>query len=324
MGWRVGGLGRPDSGIVGDVNTVEVRYPRNVPLGTADRVEVSRLMPQRGLAMIAGWCVLDHFGPDAAPLRMACHPHTCLQTVTWLFDGEIHHRDALGSDVFVHPGEVAIMTAGWGTTHTEYSTPGPLHGVQLWAALPDNVRFTQPGFEYFTTEPVRMGDHEVAVFVGEFGDSDSPVQVYSPLCAAEIRFTTADPLEVEVPENWEFGVLADSGTVQVDDTKVPAGALGYLTPGRRRLRLQAHANAGEIVRALVIGGEPLGEDIIAWWAFVGHSHEEIAAWRANWQLAIGAEQGGDNAGNFPLTPRTDDEPELAAPPLPPIRMRPRH
>ena len=156
------------------------------------------------------------------------------------------------------------MTAGWGTTHTEYSTPGPLHGVQLWAALPDNVRFTQPGFEYFTTEPVRMGDHEVAVFVGEFGDSDSPVQVYSPLCAAEIRFTTADPLEVEVPENWEFGVLADSGTVQVDDTKVPAGALGYLTPGRRRLRLQAHANAGEIVRALVIGGEPLGEDIIAW------------------------------------------------------------
>ena len=110
----------------------------------------------------------------------------------------------------------------------------------------------------------------------------------------------------------------------MDDTKVPAGALGYLTPGRRRLRLQAHANAGEIVRALVIGGEPLGEDIIAWWAFVGHSHEEIAAWRANWQLAIGAEQGGDNAGNFPLTPRTDDEPELAAPPLPPIRMRPRH
>ncbi len=273
--------------------------------------------------MIGGWCVLDHFGPDAAPLRMACHPHTCLQTVTWLFDGEIRHRDALGSDELVHPGEVAILTAGWGTTHTEYSTPGPLHGVQLWTALPNNVRFNQPGFECFATEPVRMGDHEVAVFVGEFGDSDSPVQVYSPLCAAEIRFTTADPLEVEIPENWEFGVLADSGTVQVDDTEVPAGALGYLAPGRRRLRLQAHANAGEIVRAIVIGGEPLGEDLIVWWAFVGHSHQEIAAWRANWQMAIGAEQDGDNPGNFPLTPRTDSEPELTAPPLPPVRVRPR-
>ena len=305
------------------MNAVDVKQPYRASLGTADQLTINRLVPQRGRVMIGAWCLLDHFGPDAPQLRVAGHPHTGLQTVTWLFDGEVRHRDSLGTDTLVHPGEVNVMTAGWGVTHTEYATPGPLHGVQLWAALPADVRFRDPGFEQFASEPVRIGDHEVAVFVGEFGDADSPVQVHSPLCAAEIRFTTDDPLVVDVPESWEFGVLADSGTVQVDDTLVPAGSLGYSAPGRRRLRLRAHANAGEIVRAVVIGGEPFGEDIVGWWNFVGRSHEEIKAWRANWQAGIGAERGGDNPGNFTMTPRTDDEPELVAPALPPVRLRPR-
>ncbi|WIY82780.1 pirin family protein [Propionimicrobium sp. PCR01-08-3] len=318
------------------MNTVEVLQPRRVRLdgkqpGSEPNAggvitETARLLPQRDRTLIGGWCLIDHFGPDAAPLRIAGHPHTGLQAMTWLFDGEIRHRDSLGTDEIIRPGEVGVLTAGWGVTHSEYSAKdtAPLHGVELWAALPDASRFVDPGFEQFATEPVRMGDHEVAVFIGEFGDGDSPVTTYSPLCAAEIRFTTDDPLVVDVPAGWEFGVLADSGVVQVDEIKVPAGSLGYRASGSDRLRLQAHANAGEIVRAIVLGGEPLDEDILLAWNFVGRSHDEIAAWRANWQAGIGAEQGGDNPKNFPLVARTDDDPEYPAPPLPPVRLRPRH
>ncbi|NLA29788.1 MAG: pirin family protein [Propionibacterium sp.] len=308
---------------MGAVNKVVVKQPYRASLGAVSPTQVGRLIPQRGLVMIGGWCLFDHFGPDARPLRVAGHPHTGLQTLTWLFEGELCHRDSLGTDELIHPGEVGLLTAGWGATQTEYSTPGPLHGIQLWAALPADARFTAPHFELFATEPVRMGDHELAVFIGEFGDAESPVEVYSPLCAAEIRFTTDDPLIIDLPKSWEFGVLADTGTVQVNDTKVSAGSLGYVAAGQQKLRLQAHANAGEVVRAVVIGGEPFGEDIVGWWNFVGRSHEEIMAWRANWQAGIGAEAGGDNPNNFPMTRRTDDEKEIEAPPMPPVRLRPR-
>ncbi len=285
---------------------------------------VSRVLPQRALSMIGAWCFLDHFGPDAEAMRVACHPHTCLQTVTWLFSGQIRHRDALGTDIVVRPGEVNLMTAGWGITHTEYSEPGEaLHGVQLWTALPDPVRFMDPAFEHFAPEPVRMDDHEVAAFVGEFGDAESPVRVHSPMVGAEVRFTSGEALVVDIHEDWEYGVLADGGAVFVDEVEVPATMLGYLAPGHRQLRLRAEANPGAVVRAIVLGGAPLEEDIVMWWNFVGRSHGEILAWRANWQAAIGAETGGDNPANFALTARTDDEPEIPAPAIPALTLRPR-
>ena len=139
------------------MSNVEVVHPRFVPLGTGDGFQVGRVLPQRALSLIGGWCFLDHFGPGADTMRVAGHPHTCLQTVTWLFSGEIRHQDALGSDIVVRPGEVNLMTAGWGITHTEYSeSDEPLHGVQLWTALPEASRFVGPHFEHFATEPVRI------------------------------------------------------------------------------------------------------------------------------------------------------------------------
>lgn len=274
--------------------------------------------------MIGAWCFLDHFGPTDAPLVMPAHPHTGVQVVTWLFESGLRHRDSLGNDVIVRAGEVGLMTAGWGATQTERSGHDlRTHGVRLWAALPDSARFIDPGFEHFWPEPLRMDDHEVACFVGEFGDAESPVQVHTPLCAAEVRFTSSEPLTVEVDDSWEFGVLADSGEVEVDATLVPANSLGYLAPGRRRLTLRARANPGRVVRAIVVGGRPLGEQIVMWWNFVGRSHQEIAAWRANYLLAIGQESDGDNAGNFPPSERLDDLPEVPAPPLPSTRLLPR-
>ncbi|GAA2180870.1 pirin family protein [Brooklawnia cerclae] len=313
------------------VTQIEVVEPRTVPLGTGDAMQVERAIPQRALSLVGAWCFLDHFGQDVgdgqanASMRVAPHPHTGLQTVTWLFSGEIEHRDGLGTQAVVLPGEVNLMTAGWGITHTEYSVgPEPLHGVQLWIALPDSHRFVDPRFEHFAPEPVRMDDHEVAVFVGRFGDAESPVEVHSPLVGAEIRFTNETPLVVDVDESWEFGLLADSGAARIEGVEVPRGRLGYAPPGRSTLTLSADAEPGRVVTAILIGGKPLDADIVMWWNFVGRSHDEIVRWRANWQLAIGAETGGDNAGNFPLTPRTDDEPAYPAPPMPAVRLRPRH
>lgn len=298
--------------------------PRLVPLNDPDGLQVERVLPTREVSLIGGWCFLDHFGPDDVEMRVAPHPHTGLQTVTWLFAGEIRHRDALGTDLVVRPGEVNLMTAGRAITHTEYSEgAGPLHGVQLWTALPDAHRFAAPHFEHFTPEPIRLGDHEVAVFVGALGGQDSPVTVYSPMVGAEVRFASDEPLEVDAEPTWQYGVLADSGTVLVDGHEVAAGHLAYLPPGRRSITLRATAHDGRVVRAILLGGQPLGEDILMWWNLVGRTHDEIVAWRANWQAAIGLAGDGDPAMFRPLTPRTDDEPEIPAPSLPAGHLLPR-
>lgn len=305
---------------MGDVLVV---HPRTVPLGEGDAFSAERVLPQRGLSLIGGWCFLDHFGPDAPPLRIASHPHTGLQTITWLFAGRVRHRDSLGTDVVVGPGEVSLMTAGRGITHTEYSdlAGGGTHGVQLWAALPDAHRFIEPHVEQFAPEPVRMGDHEVAIFVGEIGWEDSPVTVYSPLAAAEVRFASDDPLVIDVPPGWEYGVLADTEPVEVDGVVLQPGELAYLAPGRPTFSVHANASAGHVVRALLIGGEPLGEDVIVWWNFVGRTHDEIAAWRADYQAGLGDPTDGDPS-RFTPTPAPD--PDIPAPPLPPGRLMPRH
>ncbi len=304
-----------------DILVVE---PRLVPLGDPGDITVSRVLPRREVSLVGGWCFLDHFGPDSTPMRVAPHPHTCLQTVTWLFSGELRHADALGTDILVRPGEVNLMTAGRGISHTEYSVPGAvLHGVQLWTALPDAARFVAPHFEHFVPEPARMGDHEVALFVGDLGWESSPVRVYSPMLGAEIRFASEEPLVLDLHEDWEYAVLVDAGDVVVEGTPVPPGHLAYLPPGRSALRLTAVASAESVARVVLIGGEPLGEDIVMWWNFVARSHEEVTAFRAEWQAAIGAGSDADPGRFQPVVARTDDEPEIPAPSLPPVRLRPR-
>ncbi len=110
--------------------------------------------------MIGAWCFLDHYGPEdvsgAAGMQVWAHPHTGLQTVSWLFEGEVEHRDSLGSQAMVRPGELNIMTAGHGIVHSEISQPNKppmLHGVQLWVALPDAMRDREPAFESYADLP---------------------------------------------------------------------------------------------------------------------------------------------------------------------------
>lgn len=298
--------------------------PREVPLIGADGMRVHRLLPRRKVSLIGGWCFLDHFGPTDAQMRVAGHPHTGLQTVTWLFSGTVRHRDALGTDIVVQPGELNLMTSGRAISHTEYSEIGVLlHGVQLWTVLPEAHRFTESHFEHFSPEPERIGDHELAVFIGDLGGVNSPVKVYSPMLGAEIRFTSEESVKISVEPEWQYGVLADSGSVTVNGHEVAAGHLAYFQPGSTSLTLSAVLEGEHPVRAILIGGEPVDEEIIMWWNLIARENDEISDWRGNWQTAIGAESGGDPEMFLPLVARTDDEPEIPAPPLPPFPLLPR-
>src|SRR5580704_6508933 len=138
---------------------VEILEPRDVPLGGPRAMSVRRTLPQRARSLIGAWCFLDHYGPDLVSatggMTVPPHPHTGLQTVSWLFEGEIDHRDSVGSHAVVRPGELNLMTAGGGIQHSEVSLPQTtvLHGAQLWIALPDATRHSAPFFERFVPVP---------------------------------------------------------------------------------------------------------------------------------------------------------------------------
>lgn len=167
---------------------VEVLTPRDVPLGGPRAMTVRRTLPQRARTLIGAWCFIDHYGPDdvaeTGGMDVAPHPHIGLQTVSWLFSGEIEHRDSLGSHAFVRPGELNLMTGGHGISHTEVSTPGTalLHGVQLWVAL-DAHRHTGRDFRHHVPAPVHLDGAVIRVFLGSLAGDTSPVPAFT-LCSA--------------------------------------------------------------------------------------------------------------------------------------------
>ncbi|MDQ0800477.1 pirin family protein [Arthrobacter sp. SLBN-112] len=303
---------------------------REVPLGGVRAMNVKRTLPQRGLPTIGAWCFLDSFGPDRTAMSVLPHPHIGLQTVTWPLAGHIRHRDSVGSDVVVRPGELNIMTAGRGVSHSEFAMlPAdggelPLQrGLQLWVALPDADRHRAPAFEQHRELPVASGPGFTAtVMVGEFGGVVSPATMYSPITGADVACEGDAVLPLN--PDFEHGVLVLDGGLAVDGEDLPAGPLGYLGAGRSELRVQARPGT----RFLLIGGEPFGEELLMWWNFVGRTHEEVEQAREDWEaqaalpdaVAAGARYGlvrghgpdaGAEAGRIP------------APPLPGVRLTPR-
>ncbi|MCI9869691.1 pirin family protein [Arthrobacter humicola] len=278
---------------------VELLVPRQVPLGGPRAMDVRRTLPQRQRSLIGAWCFLDHYGPDqvgdSGGMKVPRHPHTGLQTVSWLFTGEIEHRDSAGFHAAVRPGEVNLMTAGRGISHSEFSTPDTtvLHGAQLWVALPDTARHMAPTFEHYRPEPVSGNGWTVRVFLGSLAGSVSPVTTHTPLLGAELLLEAGTELTPTTDASFEHGLLVDSGNLALDGQPVPKDNLAYLPVGHGSLTLVA---GSEGARVLLIGGEPLGEKIVMWWNFVGRSHEEIVAYRTQWQSEIGADAGTEDAG----------------------------
>ena len=225
---------------------MEVLTPRDVPLGGLRAMTVRRTLPQRQRSLIGAWCFLDHYGPDEVDrtegMVVPPHPHTGLQTVSWLFTGEIEHRDSAGHHAFVRPGELNLMTAGRGISHSEYSTPDTttLHGAQLWLALPDGDRQVDPTFEHFAPEPVSGDGWEARVFIGSLLGSTSPVTTYSPLLGAELTLAAGTTLRVPVDPSYELGRARRHRHPSASTaSRWPPTSSGFVEPGCRCAR--AHA-----------------------------------------------------------------------------------
>lgn len=301
---------------------VEILEPREVPLGGPRAMSVRRTLPQRARSLIGAWSFVDHYGPDDVRERPGMdvppHPHTGLQTVSWLFQGEIDHRDSLGSHATVRPGELNLMTAGAGIAHSEvgFASNVIVHGAQLWVALPEGARHGERRFENVVAEPVALGRAMARVFIGELAGTASPARVFSPLVGAQLDVPAGATVAVPVDASFEHGVLVDAGEVTVAGEAVPVSHLAYVAPGRTELVIEATTDA----RLLLIGGAPFGEQIVMWWNFIGRSHDEIVAFRDAWQSDVIA--GRDPAGRFGEV-RGYDGPPLAAPELPTVRLKPR-
>lgn len=319
--------GGPESGPEGQT-TPEILTPRDVPLGGPRAMRVRRTLPQRHRSLIGAWCFVDHYGPDdvvdTGGMTVPPHPHTGLQTVSWLFTGEVEHRDSAGHHAMVRPGEVNLMTAGRGISHSEVSTRATttLHGAQLWVALPDADRHTDPGFAHHVPTPVTGPGWEARVFLGSLLGDTSPVPTATPLLGAEVVLEQHTVLELDVDETFELGVLVDTGVVGVGGVgdggiEAKAHELAYVPPGRSTLTLTSY---GEPVRLLLLGGPPFGEPIVMWWNIVARTHEEVVEWRSRWQAQI--TDAGLVDGWFGI-PVGDELPPIPAPPLPNARLKER-
>ncbi|MCX6398138.1 MAG: pirin family protein [Propionibacteriales bacterium] len=296
---------------------METLSPRDVPLGGLRAMTVRRTLPQRQRTFIGAWCFVDHYGPDEVATHggmvVPPHPHTGLQTVSWLFSGEIEHRDSAGFTATVRPGEVNLMTAGRGISHSEYSTGGTtlLHGAQLWVALPEGARNIEPGFEHFAPEQLVGDGWRARVFIGSLLGADSPVRTHSPLVGAQLEVEAGSTLRVPVDAAFEHGILLDTGAVTVDGTPLVVNGLGYVPAGQDTIEIVAAQDA----RLLLLGGAPFGEKIVMWWNFIGRDHEEVVEYRAQWQRLI---EGG-SSDRFAL-PVSDLMPPIPAPALPNVQM----
>jgi redox-sensitive bicupin YhaK (pirin superfamily) len=317
---------RPGNEPAGGPSRLEVLEPRDVPLGGLRAMTVRRTLPLKQRSLIGAWCFADHYGPqrvaDTGGMTVAPHPHTGLQTVSWLFEGEIEHRDSVGSHAMVRPGELNLMTAGRGISHSEVSTAetAVLHGVQLWVALPDAARKMNPAFEHVLPETGEDGEVRARVFMGSWLGLHSPATTHSPLLGAELVLQPGTITNLPLDPSFEHGVLVDDGEVTAQGAPVSRASLAYLSPGCRSLALTAGATPA---RVIVLGGEPLDEDILMWWNFIGRSHEEIVEYRRQWQAEVAAFGEG-----LPATTefgRVLDYPgnPLPAPEMPGVRLRPR-
>ncbi|HEV7977040.1 pirin family protein [Amycolatopsis sp.] len=302
--------------------TPEVLEPRLVPLGGPRAKPVRRTLPQRARSLIGAWCFVDHYGPneisETTAMNLPGHPHTGLQTVSWLFSGLLEHLDTIGTKSLIRAGEMNLMTAGRGIAHSEFTTPETkvLHGVQLWVALPERDRFTEPRFEYFAPEPIIVGDAKLTVFLGSLMGSTSPVETSTPLLGAELNIPAGTTLELDVDPAFEHGILVDAGEIRVAGITATDAELLYVPLGATSLTIET---GDRPVRAVLLGGEPLNERIIMWWNFIGRTHEEIVRFRTEWQAQAATDHEEGPYGTFPDAWLT----VLPAPVMPNGQLKPR-
>ncbi|WP_341645349.1 pirin family protein [Thauera sp. SDU_THAU2] len=289
------------------MSTIERISLRKAEIG--EGLAIFRALPTRQRRMVGAWCFLDHIGPVSfgagQGMHVGAHPHTCLQTFTWMIEGRILHRDSLGSEQVIHPGQVNLMTAGTGIVHTEDSLPGEerLHAAQLWIALPPEHADTAAAFEHHPVLPNWLQDGVACTLLaGRYAEHQAPTRVFTPLLGMDLASAEGGTTTVALEPGFEYGVLPLEDGVSVAGERLAEDEFAYLGPGQNRLDLGFAANS----RALLVGGAPFGRDVTMWWNFVGHDRDYVAQAQADW------ESGAARFGRVP----GDGGKRLVAPALP--------
>jgi redox-sensitive bicupin YhaK (pirin superfamily) len=238
--------------------------------------------------MIGPWCFLDLVGPlsftDPA-MDVPPHPHIGLQTVTWLLEGEMLHKDSLGREALARPGTLNLMTSGRGLAHSE-ETPalhsGRLHAVQLWVALPDATRDIEPAFDEYPTRPVvELAGGRATLLVGELAGVRAEARTFSPIVGVEVTIDPGAELVLPLTRGFEHGLVPLLGECTSGSEALAKDHLYGVDAGTEALRLRA--GNGEAARLLLVGGAPFGEEILMWWNFVARTSDEVVAAREDWQ-----------------------------------------
>jgi redox-sensitive bicupin YhaK (pirin superfamily) len=274
--------------------------------------EVGRVLPWTKRRMVGPFIFFDHMGPTTFPPALSRrtdvrpHPHIGLSTVTYLFEGEIVHRDSVGCYQVIRPGEVNWMTAGRGISHSErFETMreqgGPIHGIQAWVALPEADEETDPSFVHVdaselprTTRPGAA----ITLIAGSAFDRVSPVKTHSPLFYAHVEL--ANDASIDIPDGFtERAVFVASGRAVIESATIDTGQMAVLTPGA-----SVSVRAIGASTLMLLGGEPIGERHI-YWNFVSSRQERIEQAKSDWR-----------AGRIPL-PVADDKEFIPLPDDPP-------
>ncbi|MBS1160647.1 MAG: Pirin domain protein [Proteobacteria bacterium] len=274
-----------------------------------DGMMVLRALPSRQRRMVGAWCFLDHLGPvqfaAGQGMHVGAHPHTGLQTFTWLIEGEVLHRDSLGNEQIIRPGQVNLMTAGRGIVHSEDSLNDGqrLHAAQLWIALPAEASDCPAGFEHYPELPRwDQAGCTITLLAGRFAGRHMPAIFHSPLVGLDLCSKSGGRIDLPLDPEFEYGILSLEGSIGIAGERFATNEFAYLGTGRQQLALDLAVGS----RILLLGGRPFGEPVVMWWNFVGLSKGEIARAQREWEA--GSERFGRVAG--------DSGRRLVAPPLP--------
>lgn len=313
MSWNPLTVPDPDPTRPDAIETVIV--PRSRDLGG---FEVRRALPAPRRQMVGPFIFFDHIGPaeflTGQGIDVRPHPHIGLGTVTYLFRGDFHHRDSLGTDQMIAPGAVNWMVAGRGVTHSERTSPegrqGPhgLLGIQTWVALPESQEERAPMFEHHgkgALPVIEDGGVRLRLILGRAYGQRAPATLFSDTFYADVRL---DPgAAFPMPDDHEDrGLYVLEGAVEIAGQVFEAGRMMVLRPGDP-IAVRA---GGQGARLMILGGETLGGPRHIWWNFVSSSRERIEAAKADW--ARGAFEGRWGEGRFELPP--GDRNEFIPPP----------
>lgn len=248
-------------------------------------IPVARLLPQNKHRTVGAWCFLDHAGPatfsqENKGMQVGLHPHTNLQTFTWMLEGEVWHQDSLGNRQLIRPKQVNLMTAGTGNqrgiSHTEQTPVGVknLHAVQLWIALPMNQEI-EPNFEHYPQLP-EWSDQGIDYILttGSYQGRQAPTSQFSPLVGVDMRFQQAQAFEIERQDKFEYAILVINGTIKINGERYAKDEIAILSDcAAAQEELTLWAEQGTHI--MLLGGEPLPHPTVIWWNFVADKVEDL-------------------------------------------------